>query len=96
MFENFRVGVYYFLLVITQFSYRRYLISSLAVLIGLSLLIYRYFIVDGASSDMRTLWIVDTSLSMMVEDIGGSETGMVMSRLDLAKRLVSDGLTRIP
>ena len=95
MSEDFRVGVNYFSLVIHQFSYRRYIIGSLVLLIGLSLLVYRYFIIDESSSDTRTLWIVDTSLSMMVEDISGSDTGMVMSRLDLAKRLVSEGVTRI-
>jgi hypothetical protein len=41
---------------------------------------------------MKTLWIIDNSLSMAVEDIPSSSSGMMMNRLDLAKKLVLSGI----
>ena len=64
------------------------------VIIGLSLMIYRYFIIDTLSSQ-DTLWIVDTSLSMAVEDIPGSTPTERMSRLDRAWEIVKTWITSI-
>ncbi len=60
------------------------------------MILYRYIILENTPSKMRTLWIVDTSLSMAVEDIPSSENTLMVSRLDLAKKLIQDGIDIIP
>ena len=43
-----------------------------------------------------TLWIIDNSLSMGVEDMGNASDGILHSRIDRARALVLDGMTKIP
>ena len=43
-----------------------------------------------------TLWIIDNSLSMGVEDMGNTSDGILHSRIDRARALVLDGMAKIP
>ena len=69
---------------------------SFFLLFGIGILLYRYIILENTSSSIRTLWIIDTSLSMAVEDIPSSENTQMVSRLALAKKLMQEGIDIIP
>jgi von Willebrand factor type A domain len=79
----------------TVFSYKRYITSSILIIFWLGILLYRYFVIEYLPTWDRTLWIIDTSLSMAVEDIPSTEKGMMISRLDLAKKLALLGIESI-
>ena len=74
----------------TAFSYKRYSIGSALILIGLFFFGYSIALTP-TSTPKKTLWIVDISLSMGVEDI--VESGSILhSRLDLAKAIIDGGI----
>ena len=70
-------------------SPRRQLIRSALVVSGLICVISGWTSSLDTGSD-RTLWVIDNSLSMAVTDIG-SQSGILLSRLDFAKQIVSSG-----
>ena len=85
---------YYALSSLVVFSYRRYFIGSFLVLTWLALFTYSIYITPSGRGE-KTLWIVDTSLSMSVEDI--VESGSIThSRLDLAKAIIKNSIREAP
>ncbi len=62
----------------------------------MGLLLYRYIVLEHTPSKIRTLWILDTSLSMTVEDISSEENHMMISRHDLARKMILEGIDMIP
>ena len=44
----------------------------------------------------KTLWIVDNSMSMQVEDMRENSTNTYYSRLQVARSLISSGVMMIP
>ncbi len=70
-------------------SPRRQLIRSALIISGLICVISGWTSGLDTGSD-RTLWVIDNSLSMAVTDIA-SQSGVLLSRLDFAKQIVSSG-----
>ena len=70
-------------------SPQRQLIRFLLIVSGLILVIFGFVRSLDTATD-RTLWVIDNSLSMAVTDIG-SESGILLSRLDFAKQIISSG-----
>lgn len=74
------------------FLLRRFLFSLSLSLLGLSLLFFSLFAPQGDETE-RVLFVLDTSLSMSVEDISFSGT-LTKSRLDLAKDIIRETLEK--
>lgn len=89
--EHWTLIIYPFM-IRTYFSHRRYFLSQFFVLMGIiciaSVLISRESR-NRAGGD--TLWIIDNSLSMGVEDMRGDQGDTIESRLDAAKSLILSG-----
>lgn len=73
-------------------SPRRQLIRFSLIVAGLICIIFG-FLRGLNSGSGATLWVIDNSLSMAVTDIG-SESGILLSRLDQAKQIVYSGSVR--
>jgi von Willebrand factor type A domain len=71
------------------------ILRAILMLAGFCLVGYSILVPVVPASDQRTLWIVDTSLSMTVEDITDSHS-ITHSRLDLAQALIASGAEAIP
>lgn len=69
----------------TSFSHPRLLIGRLISITGILLLGFLIFHRLDPSAESRTLYVVDTSLSMAVEDVGTDTGSLSKNRLDLAK-----------
>lgn len=54
-----------------------------------------FSLINSNSSQDQTLWIIDNSLSMMVEDIA-TESGVIDSRLSFAKKIIEKGSNLTP
>lgn len=78
------------------FSYWRFFLSLNLFCIGMIFfwMVFPFWKSENTGSD--TLWIVDNSLSMSVEDMGSVQDGGVQSRIDVARSLVLDGMRKIP
>jgi hypothetical protein len=76
-------------------SFSRILLRACFLNIGFCTIIFGIFFHSQPSGERETLWIVDTSLSMAVEDITHSQH-LSSSRLDLAKALIASGVVHIP
>lgn len=74
---------------ISIFSYFRFFLTALFILIGFSLLVWDVLFSLDIPDQERTLWIVDISSSMGIEDISTNNPNVMMSRLDLAKSIMS-------
>ncbi len=68
-------------------SPRRRLIRGSFIIIGVGMMIYSFFSKQDTRED-HTLWVIDNSLSMAVSDIH-TQSGIMISRLELAKQFVS-------
>lgn len=73
---------------LSTFSFYRLFIWQFFVIVWILLLGYGIFVNNTHFSGERTLYIVDTSLSMAVEDIWNSTDTITRSRLDRAKSLI--------
>lgn len=68
----------------------RIFLSRILILCGFALMGWMIFQTEfsgQSTGEIGTLFILDTSLSMSVEDIAG-DTGVMRSRLDIAKDLI--------
>jgi von Willebrand factor type A domain len=63
--------------------------------VGFFLIVYGIFSPIFSPNDQRTLWVVDTSLSMSVEDVTDNHS-ITHSRLNLAQELIASGAELIP
>lgn len=72
-------------------SPRRQLLRFVLIIFGLGCLVIG-FLRSSDAGESHTLYVIDSSLSMAVEDISGS-TGKMISRLDLARSLVLSDIT---
>lgn len=73
---------------LSTFSFYRLFIGQFFVVIGILLLGYSIFSGNRGTSWERNLYILDTSLSMGVEDMGKGSDSLIQSRLDRAKSLI--------
>lgn len=80
----------------TLFSHRRFLLSLFIGLIGIGVFGVYFVKQVPTTSSEETLWVVDNSLSMAVEDIHDRGNTSSRSRLDLARSIVMSGVTLIP
>ena len=71
------------------FSYFRFFLTAFFILIGFSMLVWDVFFSLDIPDRERTLWVVDVSSSMGIEDIATNNQNVMMSRLDLAKSIMS-------
>lgn len=76
---------------ISTFSHRRFLISLFLLVIGLFLLGFSLGQKESNTGN-DTIWIVDNSMSMAVEDIADSVQNLNHSRLEVARSLVMSGV----
>ncbi len=70
-------------------SPRRQLVRFALIVSGLIFVVFG-FLRSRDPGVERTLWVIDNSLSMAVTDIG-SESGILLSRLDRAKQIIASG-----
>lgn len=80
----------------SSFSILRYFLHILLVLWGIFCIGYSIFVYSSQNTQSETLWIVDTSLSMGVEDIVWVKKDEIESRFALAKSIMKEWITRIP
>mgnify|MGYP002136220052 CR=1 FL=1 len=73
---------------LSTFSFYRLFIGQFLVGAWIFLLGYSIFFGDSGSIWQRTLYIIDTSLSMGIEDVDKGINGQLQSRLDQAKSLI--------
>ncbi len=78
---------------ISIFSHFRYFLASLCIIAGVSGIIFLVFFSPEIPKGERTLWILDTSSSMGVEDISTEKMSVNMSRFDLAKELIETSIS---
>lgn len=72
----------------------RRFIHGLFIIIGVGMMIYSFFW-NNITREDRTLWVIDNSLSMDVSDIH-TQSGILISRLELAKQFISRVSPQIP
>ena len=77
------------------FLYRRFFLSLSLFCIGMIFFWMASPFWKSENTGGDTLWIVDNSLSMGVEDMGISIDGAIQSRLDRARSLILDGMAKI-
>lgn len=70
---------------ISRFSYWRYLLSLFLMSVSLIACGYIYSLIDETERTTDTLYIIDNSLSMAVEDIRDTSSNIISSRLETAK-----------
>lgn len=81
----------------STYSYRTFLISVFFIIFWVIILGYSIFFSQRKqNASYETIWVIDTSLSMSVEDISGGFSNTLKSRLDLAKSIISSGISSIP
>ena len=81
----------------SSFSYRRFLISWGLILLWLFLCGYAIWSEwIGTTASEQTLWIIDNSLSMAVEDMKDIQSELITSRLESARAIVMSGVERTP
>ena len=71
-------------------SHKKRFIRGCTIIFGVGLMVFS--VMKSNSSENQTLWIVDNSLSMTVEDMPSS-SGIIDSRLNLAKKIIKNGST---
>ncbi len=77
------------------FSLTRIWFRYICIFAGMAGVFYSLYAESTVNEATKTLWLVDTSLSMVVQDVEGPG-GRLYSRLDLAKMLVLSGRSLIP
>ncbi len=75
-------------------SPRRRFIRGLFIIVGICMMLYSFFSKQDTGED-HTLWVIDNSLSMAVSDIH-TQSGIMISRLELAKQFISRVSSQIP
>lgn len=80
---------------ISTFSHRRFLISLFLLVIGLFFLGFSLG-QDDSNTESDTIWIIDNSMSMTVEDIVDDTQNLNHSRLEVARSLVMSGTNMLP
>lgn len=73
---------------LSTFSFYRLFAGQFFVVAWILFLGYSIFLGNRSTHWERTLYIIDTSLSMGIEDIGKGTDGLIQSRLDRAKSLI--------
>lgn len=76
-------------------SPRNRFIRGTLIIIGIIFLGLYYWWMSDNSDNQKTLWVVDNSLSMWVHDIN-TLSGIMISRLDLAKSIILQSSKYIP
>lgn len=74
-------------------SHKKRFIRGCTLILGMGFI--GFSLIESNSSETQTLWIVDNSLSMMVEDIA-TDNDIIDSRLSFAKKIIEKGSTLIP
>lgn len=73
---------------LSTFSFYRLFIGQFFVFLGIIFLGCGIFSSAKNISQIRTLWIVDTSLSMAIEDTGNNPDMIVQNRLEEAQKII--------